>query len=150
VSNAPASAVWGLRLIINALRNGISDVRFHSSGSSYDPFIVNGATVSTRPLYLALEAAVDLLPPGAQLQSLRTPNSLMGVVVVEPGGQKTYIVTNYTAHSKRITVPAHGSVTLLNVVPEAPVIENSTAAAHGTTVAVRIAPNSVTAITAAQ
>jgi hypothetical protein len=126
VSNAPASAVWGLRLIINALRNGISDVRFHSSGSSYDPFIVNGATVSTRPLYLALEAAVDLLPPGAQLQSLRTPNSLMGVVVVEP------------------------SVTLLNVVPEAPVIENSTAAAHGTTVAVRIAPNSVTAITAAQ
>jgi hypothetical protein len=151
VSNAPASAVWGLRLIVNALSHGISEVRFHSSGSSYDPFIVNGAgVVTTRPLYLALKAAADLLPPGAQLQSLSTPRSLAGVVVLEPDGQKTYIVTNYTAHTKRVAVPAQGTVTVLNVLPQAPVIDNATASSGGGTTSVKIAPNSVAAITAGQ
>lgn len=150
VSNAPASAVWGLRLILNAVRNGISEVRFHSSGSSYDPFIVTGAAVTTRPLYLALKAAVDLLPTGAQLQSLRTPRSMMAVLVTAPSGQKTYIVTNYTGHSKRVSIAAQGSAMLLEVLPTAPVIANDTANAHGGKVFVSVAPNSITAITLAQ
>jgi hypothetical protein len=147
VSNSPASAVWALRLVINALRGGIISVRFHSSASSYDPFVVSGGTVTVRPLYLGLQTAVNLLPVGAQLQSLRTPRTLLGVVVTLPDGQKTYIVSNYAHTSVAVTVHAHGKVALVRVVPVAPVVENQSTEAAAGVASVRVASNSVVALT---
>ena len=142
-----ASAVWALRLVINALRGGILSVRFHSSASSYDPFVVTDGTVTVRPLDLGLQAAVNLLPVGAQLQTLRTPRTLLGVVVTLTDGQKTYIVSNYAHHSVAVTVPAHGKVALVRVVPVAPVVENQSTEAAAGVASVRVASNSVVALT---
>jgi hypothetical protein len=147
VSDSPASAVWGLRLVINALVGGIASVRFHSSASSYDPFVVVNGIVTVRPLYLGLRAAVDLLPLGAQLQSLRTPSSLLGVVVTLADGQKTYIVSNYAQRSLHVRVRAQGNLALLRVVPNPPVVENQSQEATAGSASVAVAPNSVVAIT---
>jgi hypothetical protein len=147
VSDSPASAVWGLRLVINALRGGIASVRFHSSASSYDPFVVAGGVVTVRPLYLGLRAAVELLPLGAQLQSLRTPSSLLGVVVTLANGQKTYLVSNYAQRSLHVRVPAQGNVALVRVVSNPPVVENQSQEAAAGRASVTVAPNSVVAIT---
>src|SRR4029077_9742992 len=50
VSDSPATAVWAARFVLSALKTGFGEVRFHFSGGSYDPFVVQGAQVLTRPL----------------------------------------------------------------------------------------------------
>ncbi|MGD0196736.1 MAG: hypothetical protein ABSC56_02340 [Solirubrobacteraceae bacterium] len=148
VSDSAASAVWGLRLVINALRAGIVSVRFHSSGSSYDPFVVDGGVVTLRPLYEGLETAVQLLPVGAVLSTLRTPSNLMGVAVDEPGGGKAYIVTSYASRPVSVELPASGPVKLLRVQPAVPVIERQEHATPSAgMVKLEIWPNTVVAVT---
>lgn len=147
VSDAPASAVWGLRLVINMIMSGIKSVRFHSSGSSYDPFVVSGATVATRPLYLGLETAVQLLPVGATLTALRTPKTLSGVVVAAPSGHISYIVTNYAASAKLVTVRAASSATLLSVAPSGSIVTTGQINPVGGKLTVSVARNTVVAIT---
>jgi hypothetical protein len=147
VSDSPAAAVWGLRLVINTIRAGIGSVRFHSSGSTYDPFIVSGAGVTMRPLYYGLEAAVKLLPIGAAVTTLRTPSSLMAVLVQDPGGGRTWIVTNYARHARAVTVPAKGTASVLSVTDSEPVTQTTTAKGIGGRASVTVAPNSVVAVT---
>ena len=147
VSDAPASAVWGLRLVINMIMSGIKSVRFHSSGSSYDPFVVSGTTVATRPLYLGLETAVQLLPVGATLTALRTPKTLSGVVVAAPSGHISYIVTNYAASAKLVTVRAASSATLLSVAPSGSIVTTGQINPVGGKLTVSVARNTVVAIT---
>jgi hypothetical protein len=128
--------------------SGIQSVRFHSSGSSYDPFVVSGATVTTRPLYLALQAAVQLLPVGATLTALRTPKALSGVLVSTPSGHTSYIVTNYASSARRVTVrDAGASATLLSVAPSAAVVTTAQISPRGGKLSVALAPNTVVAIT---
>jgi hypothetical protein len=103
--------------------------------------------VTVRPLYLGLRAAVELLPLGAQLQSLRTPSSLLGVVVTLANGQKTYLVSNYAQRSLHVRVPAQGNVALVRVVSNPPVVENQSQEAAAGRASVTVAPNSVVAIT---
>jgi hypothetical protein len=150
VSNSPASAVWGLRLVINVVRAGILSVRFHSSGSSYDPFAVDGSTVSTRPLYAALETAVQLLPVGATVSTLRTPSSLMGILVTDPDGATTYVVTNYSSQPVDVELATSHSASVLRVQAHLPVLQPlQQANAVAGTLTVAIAPNTVVAITPA-
>ena len=47
VRTARASAVWGVRFVLSALKTGFREVRFHLSGGSYDPFVVGAK--SRRP-----------------------------------------------------------------------------------------------------
>lgn len=147
VSDSPATAVWGLRLVINMIMSGIESVRFHSSGSSYDPFVVSGDTVVTRPLYLGLEAAVQLLPVGATLTALSTPKELSGVVVSSPSGHTSFIVTNYASSAQRVTVRAATSATLLSVEPSGSVLTTQPINPRDGKLTVSVAPNTVVAIT---
>ena len=148
VSDSAATAVWGLRLVINAVRAGIQSIRFHSSGSSYDPFIVTNGVVTVRPLYDGLETAVQLLPVGSSVTTLRTPSTLMGVVVTSPDGAKTYIVTSYAGWPLTVTLPAPDRVGVLTVEAHAPVIEpEQHAKPTGGAVTITLAPNTVVAIT---
>jgi hypothetical protein len=150
VSDSPASAVWGLRVVINMIMSGIQSVRFHSSGSSYDPFVVSGDTVTTRPLYLGLEAAVQLLPVGATVIALQTPKPLSGVLVSAPSGHTSYILTNYAKSPRLVTVrSAAASATLLSVTPSAAVVTSGQISASRGELRVSVAPNSVVAITPA-
>jgi hypothetical protein len=148
VSDSPASAVWGLRVVINMLMSGIESVRFHSSGSSYDPFVVSGDTVTTRPLYLGLEAAVQLLPVGATITALRTSKALSGFLVSTPSGHTSYIVTNYGSSARLVTIrTARAAATLLSVTPSATVVTTRQITPSGGKLSVAVAPNTVVAIT---
>jgi hypothetical protein len=148
VSDSPASAVWALRLVVNMLMSGIESVRFHSSGSSYDPFVVSGTTVTTRPLYLGLEAAVQLLPVGATLTALATPKALSGVLVSTASGPTSYIVTNYASSTRLVTVrAASASATVLRVAPSAAVVTTAQISPRGGKFSVAVAANTVVAIT---
>jgi hypothetical protein len=147
VSDSPASAVWGLRLVINMIMSGIESVRFHSSGSSYDPFVVSGDTVTTRPLYLGLESAVRLLPVGATVTTLRTPKALSGVVVSSESGHTSYIVTSYASSAKLVTVRASGAATILRVSPSGAIVTTSQIDPTAGKLRVSLAPNTVAAIT---
>ena len=116
VSNTPAAAVWALRLVINALNAGIGSVRFHSSDSSYDPFIVAAdGTVSYRPLYRGLRVAVDELPLGAVVRRLAVPAPLAATAIREPDGMETDLVTNYGASPVVVDFAAAGGAELLRV-----------------------------------
>lgn len=147
VSDTPAAAVWSLRLVINAIRGGITAVRFHSSDSSYDPFVVSGSVVTTRPLYSGLQEAVQLLPVGGTLSTLRTPSALMGVVVTDPDGAKSYIVTDYAKQPRTVAVRASRSTTVLRVIASDPVVEQGSANPSHGIVSVVVAPDTVVAIT---
>jgi hypothetical protein len=151
VSDSAAAAVWGLRLVINVVRAGIQSVRFHSSGSTYDPFIVNAdGTITYRPLYYGLQTAVQLLPVGSSVQTLRTPSDLMGVAVTNSAGAKSYIVTSYAAKPVKVAVRSRHSATLLTVEAAAPVVEPQRVLKPSSgTLTVTIAPNTVVAITPA-
>ena len=149
VSDSAASAVWGLRLVINAIRGGIQSVRFHSSGSTYDPFLVGAdGSITLRPLYDGLETAVQLLPVGATVRTLRTPSDLMGVLVTSPTGAKTYVVTSYAAKPVAVALLSSHTATVLRVQSAAPVIEPQATARPNTGVlTITVRPNSVVAIT---
>ncbi len=147
VSNSPAAAVWGMRLIINAIRRGIQSVRFHSSGSSYDPFTVLGGVVTTEPLYDALLVAVQTLPVGASVSTLKTPRSLMAVEVTAGGGRKTYLVTNYGSKPTYVTVPAVGAQSVTDLTPYAPVVGTVKMNASAGHLTVPVHSNTVVAIT---
>jgi hypothetical protein len=151
VSDSAATAVWGLRLVINIVRAGIQSVRFHSSGSTYDPFLVNAdGTITFRPLYYGLETAVQLLPIGSTVQTLRTPSDLTGVAVTSESGSKTYIVTSYASKPVAIQLRSQHSATLLRVEPEVPIVEpQQQAKVRAGMLVVTIAPNTVVAITPA-
>jgi hypothetical protein len=133
--------------VINMIMSGIESVRFHSSGSSYDPFVVSGDTVVTRPLYLGLKAAVQLLPVGATLTALSTPKALSGVVVSSPSGHTSFIVTNYASSAQRVTVRAATSATLLSVEPSGSVLTAQPIDPRDGKLTVSVAPNTVVAIT---
>ncbi len=84
VSNSPASGVWAVRFVLNALLTGFQEVRFHSSGAPYDPFVVSGEQVLERPLDAALTALSQWLPLGATLRTLHRVPGLVAYGVTAP------------------------------------------------------------------
>jgi hypothetical protein len=85
VSDSPASAVWAVRFVLDALETGFQEVRFHFSGGSYDPFIVSGGGVLDRPLESALVALNQWLPVGASIQTLHRVRGLVATAIGSPG-----------------------------------------------------------------
>jgi hypothetical protein len=84
VSDSPAAAVWAVRFVLSALKTGFQEVRFHSSGGSYDPFLVRGATVIARPLQSALVALNQWLPIGASIRTVPGVRGLVATAVSAP------------------------------------------------------------------
>ncbi len=84
ISDSPAAAVWAVRFVLTALKTGFQEVRFHFSGGPYDPFVVRGESVLTRPIESALVALNQWLPVGATLRTLSGVRGLVASGVGEP------------------------------------------------------------------
>lgn len=85
VSNSPAAAVWAVRFVLSALHTGFREVRFHSSGNAYDPFLVSGGVVTPRPLEAALVALNSWMPTGSTVASVHSAGALRVTLIRRPG-----------------------------------------------------------------
>jgi hypothetical protein len=94
VSDSPASAVWSVRFVLTALKTGFQEVRFHFSGDPYDPFIVRGEEVVSRPLDSALVALNQWLPVGSSLHTVSGVRGLVATGVLAPAGKTVLILDN--------------------------------------------------------
>ena len=153
VSDSPAAAVWGVRLVLGALRDGFASVRFHSSGGAYDPFVVRGRTVVLRPLYAGMRALVGLLPRGATLRAIPgAAAALDAVAIAAPRGRsRTIVLSNYSPAPLAVSVAARGTARVLSVIARAPtVVRSAVTAAPGGRARVELPGDSVVAITSAQ
>jgi hypothetical protein len=146
VSDEPATAVWGVRTVITALRDGFASVRFHSSGGPYDPFVVLAGRVVVRPLYLGLRALAALLVPGDRLRTIPDAAGLDAVSLGRPGGAQTTLVSNYAATPRWVTLEASAPARVLAVIARAPTLERWRVAPSGGRVRVALPANSVVAI----
>jgi hypothetical protein len=146
ISDKPAAAVWAVRMILRALRAGFSSVRFHASGSAYDPFVVNAGVVTARPLELGMRFAADLLGTGAVLRAIPNAGSLDAVAITHPDGARTVVLSNYGAAPRWISLAAPGVVSVLGVLATAPSVRTAHVTAVAGRARVELAPNSVEAI----
>jgi len=83
VSDSPAAAVWAVRFVLSALKTGFREVRFHFSNGAYDPFVMEGSTLVTRPLESALASLNHWLPAGTSVRAL---TGLSGVLATAVSG----------------------------------------------------------------
>jgi hypothetical protein len=104
VSDSPAAAVWAARFVLSALKTGFREVRFHFAGDPYDPFVVRGAAVLTRPLESALVALNQWLPLGSTLRTLPGVRELVASAVVQAGGGTVLILDNERARPRPVVV----------------------------------------------
>ena len=147
ISDSPAAAVWAVRLLLTALRDGFGSVRFHASGGAYDPFVIDGAALTTRPIYLGLQLASEVLAPGAALRAIPSARALAGVAV-SAKTSTTYILSNYTAAALAVALPAGRGVRAAAVRARAPTLRQWNPRSGAGRVRVSLPPNSVVAITA--
>jgi len=110
VSDSPASAVWAVRFVLSALETGFHEVRFHFAGDSYDPFVVRGAEVISRPLDGAMVALNQWLPVGSTLQPLARLRGLIGAAVIGPASAAQLILENERAHAQEIVLRTGATV----------------------------------------
>ena len=146
ISDGPAAAVWAVRMIVRALRDGFAAVRFHASGGAYDPFVVNAGVVTPRPLYLGLLSAAHLFTAGAVLQPIPSAAALDAVAITRPDGARTFVLSNYAATPSWVTVAARTRVRVLRVVASAPAVRSGVVVAVRGRARVEIPANSVDAI----
>ena len=59
---------------------------FHAAGDPYDPFVVRGRAVVTRPIESALVALNQWLPVGATFRSVPRVRGLIATAIGEPVG----------------------------------------------------------------
>ena len=145
-SDGPAAAVWAVRMILTALRDGFVSVRFHSSGGSYDPFVVTRGRVIARPLFAGLRAAAGLLRAGATLRAIPNARSLDGVAITARDGARTFVLSNYGAAPTWVALRAKAPVAVLRVAAGSASVSSVRLAAAAGSVRVELPPNSVDAI----
>jgi hypothetical protein len=104
VSNSPAAAVWAVRFVLAALKTGFREVRFHFSGGPYDPFIVRGEEVASRPLESALVALNQWLPVGSSLQTVAGVRGLVATSVGRTAGETLLILDNEHARARPVVL----------------------------------------------
>jgi hypothetical protein len=145
-SDEPAAAVWAVRMILTALRDGFVSVRLHSSGGSYDPFVLSAGELVARPLYAGLRAAAGLLTPGAVLRAIPNAASLDGVAITAPDGSRTIVLSNYGSKAAWVTLHAAAPVRVLRVRSDAPTVSSAAVVAAAGRARVELPPGSVDAI----
>lgn len=104
VSDSPAAAVWAVRFVLAALKTGFREVRFHFSGGPYDPFIVRGEEVVSRPLDSALVALNQWLPVGSSLQTVAGVRGLVATTVGRTAGGTLLILDNERAQAQPVVL----------------------------------------------
>jgi hypothetical protein len=145
VSDRPAAAVWAVRFVLSALKTGFREVRFHSSGGPYDPFVVRGAEVLKRPLESALVALNQWLPVGSSLRSLPRVQGLVATAVGQPRGGTVLILDNERARPRPVLLRNAYSVHIAVLSPVHAGLRTQTLSAAGH-IRLSIAANSVLAI----
>jgi len=117
VSDSPAAAVWAVRFVLSALKTGFGEVRFHFSGNSYDPFLVRGNAVLTRPIESALVALNQWLPVGSVLKTVRGVRELGATAVRTPVGGVTVILDNERAQARSVVLHSSRVVQVASLSP---------------------------------
>jgi hypothetical protein len=149
VSDSPAAAVWAVRFVVSALKTGFREVRFHFSGDPYDPFVVRGAEVLTRPLESALVALNQWLPVGSTLRSIAGVRELAATAVGEPNGQALLILDNAQAKARPVVVRGASSVQIQVFTPAVAGVQSLVLPSRAGAVKFSLASNSVVAISSA-
>jgi hypothetical protein len=162
VSDSPASAVWAVRFVLSALKTGFQEVRFHFSGAPYDPFVVSGEQVLTRPIDSAMVALNRWLAPGAKLRTLTGVQGLLASGVSEPAtgtgtpgtgapegqaGATMVILDNESAHARRVLVHGAQVVRAETLSPARAGVQTALVRAHRGRAELLLAPNTVVALT---
>jgi hypothetical protein len=145
VSDRPAAAVWSVRFVLSALKAGFREVRFHFSGDPYDPFIVQGAEVLTRPLESALVALNQWLPRGSSLRTLPGVKGLLATAIGQPAGGIILILDNQRPRARPVVLRNAYRVQIAVFSPARAGVRTETLSARGQ-IRLSIAPNSVLAL----
>jgi hypothetical protein len=112
LSNTPVASVWAARFVLGALLSGFEQVRFHSAGTSYDPFVFGpGGTVTRQPLGNALFFLHRWLPLGSRIASSSTNHSPVFSANVVHGDSRSVIVTSFSSHAVELPIKIEGSHT---------------------------------------
>lgn len=104
ISDSPAAAVWAARFVLSALETGFREVRFHFSGDPYDPFVVHGSEVQTRPIEDALAALNQWLPVGSALYPLEAVRGLSESAVGTATGVSLLILGNESGKAQTVVL----------------------------------------------
>jgi hypothetical protein len=148
VSDSPASAVWAVRFVLSALKTGFREVRFHFSGSAYDPFIVHGGAVVDRPLESALVALNRWLPVGSSLRTAGGQRGLLATAVSgDPGGPQV-IFDNEHAQAQTVALRAAHTVVVEELSAGRAGLQTLALPPRGGRVTLHVAGNSVLAVLA--
>ncbi|MGO9249396.1 MAG: hypothetical protein ACLP7W_12560, partial [Solirubrobacteraceae bacterium] len=165
VSDSPASAVWAVRFVLAALETGFQEVRFHFSGAPYDPFVVRGESVLTRPIDSALVALNQWLPVGATLRTLAGVRGLQANSIFVPAiapsaqlppgegtapapgsGTTTVILDNERERAQPIILRGARTVRVQTFISARAGLQTTQLSAHRGRIRLTVAPNTVLAI----
>ncbi len=145
VSDSPASAVWAVRFVLSALTTGFREVRFHFSGGPYDPFIVNGEEVLSRPLESALAALNQWLPIGSSLRPLNI-RGLVASAISHPVGPGMLILENEHRTPQSVILRGVSTASIQTLGPTRAGVLSAELTAPGDRIKLTVAPNSVLAV----
>jgi len=146
VSDSPASAVWAVRFVLDALETGFREVRFHFSGDPYDPFALSSSQLLAKPLDGAMIALNQWLPVGSTVHSVSTVRELVGTAIAEPTGGPIVILDNQGSKSRPVILrgAASAHVQILSAARDG--IEAEQLTAVGGLIKLSLAPASLAAI----
>lgn len=146
VSDSPAAAVWAVRFVLEALKIGFREVRFHMSNGAYDPFLVRGGRVYDRPLDSALAALNRWLPAGSSIQTLRGVRGLVATAVSGSPGTPQLILDNESAKHKTALLNGVGSARVEFFTPDHTGLQVAQLGASRGRIKLDVPPNSVMAV----
>jgi hypothetical protein len=148
VSDTPVASIWAVRFVLASLLSGFEQVRFHSAGTSYDPFTFStDGTVTRRPLATALFFLHRWIPVGSRITS-SAEGPLVFAATVTHGRARSMILTSFASHTLEIPVRTEASSDRLGT---ATLTTKSASEVAGSlrvvdhTVQLKLAPNTVVA-----
>ncbi|MGH2911092.1 MAG: hypothetical protein ACRDJ3_01305 [Solirubrobacteraceae bacterium] len=150
VSDTPVAEVWAARYVVAALLRGWSQVRFHTAGTSYDPFILQtDGTVRLRPLGHALLFLHRWIPTGARILSLARTDPEVLAARVTTATHTTVIVSSFANKPKPFVVPMEGaaaSVSTETLTPTSVIEARGAVRVHRHKAHLVLTPNTVVAV----
>jgi hypothetical protein len=121
-------------------------VRFHFAGDPYDPFVVRGGQLLTRPLETSLVAVNQWLPVGSSLRTVNGVRELLATAIGQPGGGITLILDNERALARPVVLHSTRSLHLAVLSPARAGLQTKTLSPTRGRIRVSVAPNSLLAV----
>jgi hypothetical protein len=150
LSDTPVAGVWAARFVLGTLLSGFQQVRFHSAGTSYDPFVYNlDGTITREPLGNALFFLHRWLAPGSRIASASTDRSPLFSVSVVHGASRSVIVTSFSTHTVTLAVAIEGArarVSTDSLTTASPEDVHGSLPVRAHEIHLRLAPNTVVAL----